>query len=72
MTSNPSKATALRTHTCGELNASHAGQTVTLTGWTDVKRNHGGVLFINLRDLYGVTQVVANPGSPVFKAAEEA
>jgi len=70
-TTNPSKATALRTHTCGELNASHAGQTVTLTGWNDVKRNHGGVLFINLRDLYGVTQVVANPGSPVFQTAEE-
>ncbi len=71
-TINPSKQTALRTHTCGELNAAHAGRTVTLTGWTDVKRNHGGVLFINLRDLYGVTQIVANPGSPVFKTAEEA
>ena len=71
ITTNPSKATALRTHTCGELNASHAGQTVTLTGWNDSKRNHGGVIFINLRDLYGITQVVAAPGSPVFKAAEE-
>ncbi len=69
---NASKATALRTHTCGELNASHAGRTVTLAGWLDSKRNHGGVLFINLRDLYGVTQVVAAPGSPVFKTAEEA
>ncbi|HNW45330.1 MAG TPA: aspartate--tRNA ligase [Elusimicrobiales bacterium] len=71
MTNNTSKATALRTHTCGELNASNAGQTVTLTGWVDSKRNHGGVLFINLRDLYGITQVVANPGSPVFATAEE-
>ncbi|OIO00776.1 MAG: aspartate--tRNA ligase [Elusimicrobia bacterium CG_4_10_14_0_2_um_filter_56_8] len=69
---NPSKKTALRTHTCGELNASHAGQTVTLCGWNHIKRNHGGVLFINLRDLYGVTQVVAGPDSPVFKTAEEA
>ncbi|HCC49337.1 MAG TPA: aspartate--tRNA ligase [Elusimicrobia bacterium] len=69
---NTSKATALRTHTCGDLNASHAGQTVTLCGWNDSKRNHGGVVFINLRDLYGVTQVVARPDSPVFKAAEEA
>jgi aspartyl-tRNA synthetase len=73
MTKNSnSKATALRTHTCGELNAAHAGQTVTLSGWMDAKRNHGGVLFVNLRDLYGVTQVVAAPGSPVFQAAEEA
>ncbi|OGR37388.1 MAG: aspartate--tRNA ligase [Elusimicrobia bacterium GWA2_64_40] len=71
MTNNSSKATALRTHTCGELNAANAGQTVTLCGWADSKRNHGGVLFINLRDLYGVTQVVAAPGSPVFAAAEE-
>lgn len=69
---NTSKATALRTHTCGELNASHAGQTVTLCGWNDSKRNHGGVLFINLRDLYGVTQVVAAPGGPAFKTADEA
>jgi len=69
---NTSKATALRTHTCGELNASHSGQTVTLAGWNDSKRNHGGVVFLNLRDLYGVTQVVAAPDSPVFKAAEEA
>lgn len=69
---NSSKATALRTHTCGELNASHAGRTVTLCGWNDSKRNHGGVLFINLRDLYGVTQVVAAPGGPAFKTADEA
>ncbi len=68
----PSKATALRTHTCGELNASHSGQTVTICGWNDSKRNHGGVLFINLRDLYGVTQVVIGPDSPVFRTAEEA
>jgi aspartyl-tRNA synthetase len=69
---NPSKATALRTHTCGELTAANVGQTVTVCGWNDSKRNHGGVLFINLRDLYGITQVVADPGSPVFKTAEEA
>ncbi len=71
MTNNTSKATALRTHTCGELTAADEGRTVTLTGWNDSKRNHGGVIFINLRDLYGVTQVVANPDSPVFKTAEE-
>ena len=71
-TTNTSKKTALRTHTCGELNASNAGQTVTLTGWMDTKRNHGGVIFLSLRDLYGITQVVARPESPVFKTAEEA
>lgn len=67
----PSKNTALRTHTCGELTAANSGQTVTLSGWMDSKRNHGGVVFLNLRDLYGVTQVVARPESPVFKIAEE-
>jgi aspartyl-tRNA synthetase len=64
-------ATALRTHNCGELNSGDIGKTVTLCGWMDVKRNHGGVIFVNLRDLYGVTQVVVGPESPVFKAAEE-
>lgn len=68
---NTSKTTALRTHTCGELTAANAGQTVTLSGWMDSKRNHGGVVFLNLRDLYGVTQIVAKPESPVFKTAEE-
>jgi len=60
----------LRTHTCGELNKSNLNQTVTLCGWVDVKRNHGGVIFLNLRDLYGVTQVVAKPENPIFSAAE--
>ena len=63
-------ATTLRTHNCGELKAADIGKTVTLCGWMDVKRNHGGVVFLNLRDLYGVTQVVAKPESPVFKTAE--
>ncbi len=61
----------LRTHTCGDLNIKNLDQTVTLCGWMDVKRNHGGVVFINLRDLYGVTQVVVRPDSPMFKTAEE-
>jgi len=60
----------LRTHTCGELNKSNLDQTVTLCGWMDVKRNHGGVIFLNLRDIYGVTQVVVKPENPVFSAAE--
>ena len=49
-----------RSHLCNELNSSHEGQEVTLSGWVSRKRDHGGVLFIDLRDFYGVTQLVFN------------
>jgi aspartyl-tRNA synthetase len=60
-----------RSHTCGALRDSHIGETVRLSGWVHRVRDHGGVLFIDLRDHYGLTQVVADPDSPAFKDVEK-
>ena len=59
-----------RSHTCGQLTKQHAGQTVKLSGWVHRKRDHGNLLFIDLRDHYGLTQCVIAHDSPCFKAAE--
>ncbi|MES2032105.1 MAG: aspartate--tRNA ligase [Pseudomonadota bacterium] len=59
-----------RSHTCGALRDSHIDQTVRLSGWCHRIRDHGGVLFIDLRDHYGLTQCVADPDSPAFKVVE--
>jgi aspartyl-tRNA synthetase len=59
-----------RTHTCGELRTSHLGVNVRLSGWLRNRRDHGGVLFIDLADHYGVTQLIVEPGSPAHDLLE--
>jgi aspartyl-tRNA synthetase len=61
---------AYRTHNCGELRASHVGERVKLSGWIHRKRDHGGVLFVDLRDHYGLTQIVAKANSEPLAALE--
>ena len=60
-----------RSHDCGALRADHVGETIRLSGWVHRIRDHGGLLFIDLRDHYGLTQCVADPDSPAFAAAEK-
>ena len=62
---------AYRSHTCGQLRPENAGQEIRISGWVHRVRDHGGLLFIDLRDHYGMTQVVADPDSPAFKTAEK-
>lgn len=61
---------AYRTHTCGALRAADTGKTVRVSGWIHRKRDHGGLIFIDLRDHYGLTQLVLSPGTPGFDTVE--
>jgi len=63
---------AYRTHTCGELRKDHVGQTVRLSGWVNRRRDHGGLLFIDLRDHYGITQCVIEPEVGAFAEVDKA
>src|SRR5690606_34927018 len=59
-----------RSHNCAQLRKSDVGGKVRLSGWVHRVRDHGGLLFIDLRDHYGLTQIVADPDSPCFRTAE--
>jgi aspartyl-tRNA synthetase len=61
---------AYRTHNCGQLRASNVGETVRLSGWVHRKRDHGHLLFVDVRDHYGITQVVADSESPAFQTLD--
>src|SRR3954468_9950023 len=60
-----------RSHTCGELRSSDVGTDVRLSGWLHNRRDLGGILFIDLRDHYGITQLVARPGTPAYEALDK-
>ena len=61
-----------RTHTCGELRLDHAQSEVRISGWVHRKRDHGNLLFVDLRDQYGLTQCVIDVSSPLFADVEGA
>ena len=60
-----------RTHTCGELRKSDVGKNVRVSGWIHSVRDHGGVIFIDLRDHYGLTQVVVDPQQSFYQALDK-
>ena len=62
---------AFRSHTCAALTAANVGETIRLSGWVHRRRDHGGVIFIDLRDHYGITQILCDPDSPVFAQVEK-
>lgn len=62
---------AYRSHTCADLTAANVGEEIRLSGWVHRRRDHGGVIFIDLRDHFGITQVLCDPDSPVFSEVEK-
>ena len=62
---------AYRTHNCGALTQDKVGETVRLSGWVHNKRDHGGILFVDLRDHYGITQIVADSDSAALSVLEK-
>src|SRR3569623_63946 len=63
---------AYRTHTCGQLRKTDVGKNVRLSGWVNRRRDHGGLIFIDLRDHYGITQCVIEPDAAVFPTVDTA
>ncbi|HAG91277.1 MAG TPA: aspartate--tRNA ligase, partial [Bdellovibrionales bacterium] len=62
---------SLRSHACGHLNAENLSEKVTLCGWVDTRRDHGGLIFVDLRDRLGLVQVVFNPQDAALKSAKD-